>query len=196
MAVQPSLGGSQAGGVLAYRLASSSDHSPALFLRVSQAVAQGGDSEGAFGLRFTPHPAVPLSVHAELRATQVGDATLVRPAAFVAGGIDDRPLPLGLAASGYAQAGYVGGQAATAFADGRLAIDRELASFDLGSLRAGGGVWGGAQRGAARLDLGPSAQLRTGIGDVPIRLTIDYRIRVAGEAAPATGAALTLSTGF
>ncbi len=60
----------------------------------------------------------------------------------------------------------------------------------------GGGVWGGAQEDAQRLDLGPTLRIDARLGKVPARLTIDWRQRVAGEAAPASGVAATIATGF
>jgi hypothetical protein len=52
-------------------------------------------------------------------------------------------------------------------------------------------------RGAARLgDIGPSASLRFPLDGGSARLAIDYRHRIAGNAAPASGVALTLSAGF
>lgn len=61
---------------------------------------------------------------------------------------------------------------------------------------AGAGVWGGAQEGSSRLDVGPSAAVSFRLGQARARLAADYRFRVAGEAAPASGPALTLSAGF
>jgi hypothetical protein len=63
-------------------------------------------------------------------------------------------------------------------------------------VRAGGGVWGGAERHAARLDVGPTAALSFRLGDAPLRLAVDYRWRVAGDAAPQSGPAFTFSAGF
>ena len=58
------------------------------------------------------------------------------------------------------------------------------------------GAWGGAQDGASRLDIGPSAAVSFRLGEGRGRVAADYRIRVAGEAEPASGPALTLSAGF
>ena len=63
-------------------------------------------------------------------------------------------------------------------------------------LRLGAGAWGGAQDGAKRLDLGPSASFDLPVGRVNTRLSADYRFRVAGDAAPGSGAAVTFSAGF
>ena len=192
----PSYGASQAGGVLAYRLSSKAALRPEVYLRASSALREPRGGEVALGLRAAPLGSLPVRVHAEWRASeQEGDVQL-RPAAFATLGFERRDLPLGMGARGYAQAGYVGGKQATGFIDAHLVVDREWAHFDLGRLRAGGGAWGGAQEGAARLDVGPSASLELPIADLPARLAVDYRIRVAGNAEPDSGAALTLSTGF
>jgi len=55
----------------------------------------------------------------------------------------------------------------------------------------------GARRGrAAGLDVGPSASLDLKIGAALARVSMDYRLRVAGDAEPGSGVAITLSTGF
>lgn len=190
-------GASQAGAVVRYRLAPDSGHRPALYARASQALAGGKDSELAAGIAARPLPAVPVSLYAEMRATQgSGGAVKLRPAAFAVTELPPARLPLGLHGEAYVQAGYVGGAFATAFVDGQARIDRELARFSLGAVRTGVGVWGGAQKGAARLDVGPSAAFQLDLGPAPARLAVDYRVRVAGNAAPGTGVAVTLSTGF
>ncbi|MGC1269314.1 MAG: hypothetical protein WA842_01820, partial [Croceibacterium sp.] len=103
---------------------------------------------------------------------------------------------LGARAEGYVQAGYVGGDYATGFVDGQARVDRPLLALRGAELSAGGAVWDGAQKGAARLDIGPSATLAFRIGETRSRLAVDYRFRVAGDAQPASGPALTLSAGF
>ena len=189
-------GSSQAGAVLSFRLAPSSLHRPAIYARASKALVEGGESELALGLRARPLAALPLDVHAELRATRSEGMTELRPSAFVTGGLERDDLPLGLLARGYGQAGWVGGKYATGFVDGQIVAERDIAEFDLGQLSAGIGTWGGAQRGAKRLDIGPTASFKVEIGDAPARLSADYRIRVAGDAAPGSGVAVTLIGGF
>ena len=49
---------------------------------------------------------------------------------------------------------------------------------------------------AARLDVGPSAMVSFRLGEAQSRVAVDYRLRVAGDAAPASGPALTFSAGF
>ena len=55
---------------------------------------------------------------------------------------------------------------------------------------------GGAQKGAARLDVGPKVSFRLTVGHAPARIEADYLWRVAGNAAPGNGGLITLSTGF
>lgn len=121
---------------------------------------------------------------------------MVRPAAFLSGGVEAAPLAAGFAARGYVQAGYVGGRDATAFADASLIAERPLWRERDSLLTTGAGVWGGAQRGAGRVDFGPTASLRFRLGEGTARISAEYRMRIAGNAQPASGAALTLSAGF
>jgi hypothetical protein len=191
-----SYGQSQLGAVLRYRLLASSAHRPTAYLRASQALAGARESEAALGLAARPVPGVPIVAAAELRLARAGGSAHARPAAYAVTELPPVKLPGGFSAEAYLQAGYVGGDFATGFVDGQVRAERTV--FDLGSaeLRAGGGVWGGAQKGASRLDIGPSASLRVTIGETPARASMDWRFRVAGDAEPDSGPALTISAGF
>ena len=192
----PVYGASQVGGVIGYRLNRSSKFEPEVYGRVSRALTEGRDTEGALGLRARPVPELPITFHAEMRVTQRPGQTEIRPSAYVTAGIEQSDLPGDLRIRTYGQAGYVGGDFETAFADGQIVADRELASFDLAEVSLGAGAWEGAQKGAARLDVGPSASVSLDIADVPVRVSADYRVRIAGDANPGNAATLTLSTGF
>ena len=191
-----SFGASQVGAVIAYRLAPSSKNHPMLYVRASKALVIAGETEAALGMRAKPVGSLPVMVHVELRAIERAGRVHLRPAAFVSADINNARMPLGFETSGYAQAGYVAGDFTTAFADGRIDLTRDVADDDSMSLRAGAGAWGGAQRDAARVDIGPTLKLDFGLGDGQARLAADYRFRVAGNAAPSSGAAITLSAGF
>ncbi|MDQ2891489.1 MAG: hypothetical protein M3R64_00165, partial [Pseudomonadota bacterium] len=67
---------------------------------------------------------------------------------------------------------------------GRLGVD------------VGVGAWGGAQRGASRLDIGPSAGMVIPVGGTAVRVTLDWRHRIAGSAAPGSGPALSIGSDF
>lgn len=198
--LRPSYGQSQLGAVLRYRLGEARGRESGLYARYSQALAGPGESEFAGGIAARPIVGLPVRLHAELRATRAGGHTEVRPAALATAGLH-RDLGQDVQVRGYGQAGYVGGGFPTAFVDGQLVADRKVAQFDLGrltggSLRVGGGAWGGAQKDAARLDMGPSASILVPVTAAPVRLSLDYRFRVAGDAEPQSGVAMTLSTGF
>lgn len=197
----PVYGASQAGAVLQYRVAPRSGHDPRAYLRGYKALVGNGESEAAFGLSARPFTNVPLRLHAEARLTEGRADTVIRRAAFATTELPTVQLPMGAQAEIYAQGGYVTGSASTAFVDGQAQVTRQIANFDLaktGSARVslGGGAWAGAQDNVHRVDLGPTARVDLTIGDVPARLSVDWRERIVGDAAPSSGIAATLSTRF
>lgn len=198
----PTYGASQMGAVLQYRLAMLGGRAPRLYLRGYRALVEGGETEAALGASLRPLPKVPLRLAAEARYTipEVGEDEL-RPAAYAVTELAPVPLPLGTRFEAYAQGGWVGGRNRTYFADGQASVTREIGfarrmSQEALRLSLGAGAWGGAQKGAQRLDLGPTARVDFHVGRVPARLSVDWRQRVAGDAAPGSGAAATLSAGF
>lgn len=191
-----SYGQSQFGAVLRYRLWGSSGHRPTAYLRATQALAGARESEAALGLAARPVPGLPLVAAAEMRLARADGDTRARPAAYAVTELPPMRLPGGFTGEAYLQAGYVGGDFATGFIDGQVRAERKLFDLGAGELRAGGGVWGGAQEGASRLDVGPGATVRLAIGGTPARASMDWRFRIAGDAEPRSGAALTISAGF
>lgn len=197
-AATPVYGGSQAGVVLRYALAPASPRRPVAYLRAVHALDVAREGDLAAGLALRPVAGIPVTAHAEARLARRGDKLAVEPAAFVSGGIDALPAAGGMTLRGYAQAGYVGGRSATGFADGSLVAEKPFWSdrADAADAGVGAGAWGGVQRGAGRLDIGPTASLRFRLGEGTARLSADYRLRVVGDAAPSRGAAVTLTAGF
>ena len=193
----PSYGASQMGAVLRYRLAPDSALRPAAYLRATAALNGSREREAALGLSLRPVSRLPLTLQGEARFTSTPGSTKVRPAVLAVTELPPIALPLGLRGEAYGQAGYVGGKFATAFADGQLRVDRRLISLGKAEMRLGGGSWGGIQKGASRLDVGPSLTIGQPLGGpASMRLAADWRFRVAGKAAPASGPAVTLSAGF
>jgi hypothetical protein len=193
----PSYGRSQAGTVLRYRLAPSNGHRPLAYVRTTRALAGPREDEIATGLSARPIAGLPLRVAGEVRVSEGSAGRELRPAAFAVTELPPAKLPLGLRAEAYAQAGYVGGRYATAFIDGQARIDGRITRLGAAAeVRAGAGVWGGAQSHAERLDIGPSATVNFRLGAARSRVALDYRVRVAGDAAPQSGPALTISAGF
>lgn len=197
----PVYGASQLAANLQYRMAPDRPHDPRAYVRATRALIDQGETEVAVGLSARPVGSLPLRVAAEARATDNALGRDIRPTAFAITELPPQALPLDLTAEVYAAGGYVGGEADTLFADGLATVTRSLARFDLRGVddvrvSVGAGAWGGAQRGAHRVDVGPTVRVDMALGSVPARVSIDYRERVGGEAAPASGVAATLSTQF
>ena len=114
---------------------------------------------------------------------------------MLVGGVGDVPLPAGFRLDAYAQAGVVGARRRDGFADGALAVDHRLGA-DAGPFRAGALVAGAVQPGAARVDVGPRLTLRLPEIGQGSRIALDWRHRVAGDAQPESGLALTLAADF
>ncbi|WP_271077034.1 hypothetical protein [Aurantiacibacter sp. MUD61] len=193
---RPSYGRSQAGAVIRYHLAPSSGHNPQLHLRGVHALEGQREREVAFGASARPIPAIPVRLAAEARVSETDRGTELRGAAYAVSEFPPVSLPAGLTGEAYVQGGYVTGDFATGFVDGQARITRRVVGTDDFRLEAGGGAWGGAQEGSGRLDIGPSASVSFRLGEARGRVSADYRLRVAGDAEPSSGPALTLSAGF
>ena len=197
----PIYGASQAGGVLQYRLVPGGGHDPRLYARAYQALVQNGERELALGASARPLGRVPMLVAGEVRYTDAAFSDSWRPAAFAMSELSPIRLPLAVQLDAYGQAGWVGGPQPTFFADGQANLTRELPHLgrltdDRLRLSFGAGAWGGAQEDAQRIDVGPTLRLDMGVGGVPARISVDWRLRVAGDASPGSGVAATLATGF
>ncbi|WP_285713463.1 hypothetical protein [Erythrobacter oryzae] len=197
----PVYGASQAGAVLQYRLAPSSGHDPRLYARAYRALVTRGENEIAAGASLRPLARLPVRVAGEVRYTDAAFFSAFRPAAYAVTELPPLRLPFGAEGELYAQGGWVGGPGATPFADAQASVTRSLPvvarlTDERLRLSLGAGAWGGAQKDAQRADIGPTLRLDTRIGKVPARIAVDWRLRVAGDAAPGSGVAVTVSAGF
>lgn len=179
------LGGSQAGGRLLYRL----DRHWSLSGRAYLPLRQPKGAEIAVGVDWRPFPSIPVSLLAERRQA-IGSEGRSAFSITAYGGFS-RALGDRFRIDGYAQAGIVGLRSRDAFVDGSL---RGVATF--GRLEMGAGAWGADQPGASRLDVGPSISYRLPVASIPMRIEADWRFRIAGEARPASGPALVLAADF
>jgi hypothetical protein len=192
LAAGGTLGGSQVGGRLSYRLNEDPERPLALLARIYAPLGADG-AEAALGIEWKPWRALPVRLLAERRQA-IGDDGRSAVSLLGYGGVSDRKIAGRLLLDAYAQAGVVGLRARDLFADGSaqigLAIDRGA------RLKAGAGLWGAAQPGVARLDAGPQLSWRLPVKGANLRLAADWRFRIAGDAAPRSGPALTLATDF
>ncbi|GAA0659263.1 hypothetical protein FHT00_001998 [Sphingomonas insulae] len=184
------LGASQAGARITYALGSG--RRVALAARVSAPLA-GRGKEAAIGFDWQPIRA-PIHIVAEQRFALDGG----RGGAMlgVVGGFGPAMVARGLQLEGYGQAGVIVRGGGEGFADGALRASHPLSA--IGALRVdiGAGIWGGAQRSAARVDVGPSIGVVVPAGHGAIRLTADWRQRIAGTSRPGSGPALSIGTNF
>jgi hypothetical protein len=179
------LGGSQAGARLSYRI----DGGLALSGRFYLPLRRTGEAEVAAGIDWRPSARLPVHLLAE-RRQDVGGEGRSAFALTLYGGASGR-LPGGLWAEAYGQAGVVGVRSRDPFVDGSVRV-----ALPAGPVEIGGGAWGAAQPGAARLDAGPSVSYRLPVRRANLRLQADWRFRIAGDAAPGSGPALTLAADF
>jgi hypothetical protein len=178
------LGGSEAGARLIWRF---SPHIAAS-VRTSAPINSQRGVEASVGLRYQPLQSLPVAVTLE-RRHGFKDYGRNAFAAFAEGGVYGYRLPWNTAMDGYFQAGVVDFNNPDWFMDGQLAVSRPVWR----NMSAGFGAWGGAQPGLRRFDVGPrlSLNLRRGM-----RAHADYRLNVAGNAQPGSGATVTLAGDF
>jgi hypothetical protein len=179
------LGASQAGARLSYNFT----RQVAATLRSTSEVGRRG-GELAAGMRFQPVRGIPLWIDAE-RRQRIGRYGGGRSAfaLFFEGGVYDRPMPFHFLLDTYLQGGVVGYHSRDGFVDGGLTLTRPVYK----NFSAGLGVWGGAQPGVYRVDAGPRVTMRVRNN---VRIHFDWRQRLAGNAVPGSGPAVTLAGDF
>lgn len=190
LAAAGTLGGSQAGLRVGYRLDRDTARPLSLSARLYAPLETDG-AEAALGLEWKPLADVPVRILAERRQRLSGDGRSAF-AILAYGGVSEARVAGPLRLDAYAQAGMVGLHSKDLFADGAATL-----SLPLGArAQVGVGLWGAAQPGVARLDAGPQVSLRLPVSAANMRLSAGYRVRVAGDALPASGPALTLAADF
>ena len=179
------LGGSQAGARLAYRFTPQ----VAAVVRATSTVGRRG-GEVALGGRIQPVRGIPLWVTAE-RRQRLGRYGGGRNAfaLFLEGGLWEQPLPMNFRLDAYLQGGVVGFSSRDGFIDGGVTATRPVYR----NFSAGLGVWGGAQPGVYRVDAGPRLTMKVRSN---VKVHLDYRQRLVGNAEPGSGPAVTLAGDF
>jgi hypothetical protein len=182
-------GGGQSGIIATYKL----DARASLLARTTIGHTDIRNREAAVGIRWSPKADIPFSITVERRFRNNGsDAS----AAYIASGQSAIKLPLGFALDTFGQAGVITGKETQYFFDGQARAERALLSSGPLQVRVGGGIWTGGQKGIARVDIGPTVGTEIVVQDIRIRVNADWRFRIAGDARPGSGPALTLSTSF
>jgi hypothetical protein len=179
------LGGSQVGARLFYTVA----NPIAATARISRPLARAQGGEASIGVALR-HRNVGLLIERRV-ALDSGGRNDFSITAY--GGVSEVALGHGVRLDGYAQAGMVGSDA---FADGAVRVERTLATIGVARISAGGGAWGGIQPGTKRIDVGPQIVAQMPVNGSNVRISAEWRERVAGNAAPRSGPSLTIGVDF
>ena len=183
------LGASQAGMRLTYALGSA--RRVALVARIS-APLEGRGREAAIGLEWQP-TTLPIRLVAEHRIALDGGRG--GPTIGVIGGYGPADIAPGVRLEAYGQAGAIARDGVETFIDTAVRATHRVPiagkRLDLGL-----GAWGSAQRGARRLDIGPTLGAAVPVAGKTIRLNLDWRQRIGGDARPGSGPALSIGSDF
>lgn len=179
------LGGSQAGARLLYNF----DRRFAASMRMTSDVGRRG-GEVALGVRAQPVPGIPVWITAE-RRQKIGRTSSGRDdfALFAESGLYQRRVPARFLLDAYLQGGVVGLRSRDLFVDGGLSLTRPIYR----NFSGGFGIWGGAQPGVYRVDAGPRVTMNVRRN---LKVHFDWRQKLAGNAQPGSGPAVTLSGDF
>jgi hypothetical protein len=183
------LGGSQDGARIFYETGM---HPIALTARISAPLAIRTGREASIGVALRGR-AFGLLLERRI-ALDNGARNAMSVTAY--GGVSDVVLPHGFVLDGYAQFGIVGLRSRDGFGDGAVRITRPILRWGAAKLSFGGIVSGGAQPGVARLDVGPELAADLPVAAMPVRVTVGWRQRVAGDAVPGSGPSVSIGFGF
>ena len=184
------LGASQAGLRVAYALGEA--RRVAITARIATPLS-GRGREAAIGLEWKPTKA-PVRIFAEERLSLDGGRG--GPTAGAITGLDPTPVVAGFRLEAYGQAGVIARDGMIGFADGAARMTRPVGAVSGIGIDVGAGAWGGVQPGASRVDVGPTIGVAVPVAGKSVRLTLDYRARIAGSAKPGSGIALSIGTDF
>lgn len=193
MAPLPQLGASQAGARIAYGMGQTGRI--AAYGRASIALERLQQREVALGVAAAPIAGLPVDIAVEQRFS-VGREGRTALAAMLIAGLGGLKMPAQFQLEAYGQAGMVGTRRRDMFVSGAAVIDRHVGDDRRSPLRLGMVMAAAAQPGASRVDVGPRATLRLPTVGEGARIALDWRQRIAGDAAPDSGLALTLAADF
>lgn len=190
----PVLGGGQSGASLAFTPDPLAPRPLALTARATASNSGDSAAEAALGVRWQLTPGLTLSGE-RLVALSTGGRN-AWTARLAAGGSLRRG---GVTASAYGEAGVVGTSPVTRYASAQFRAGYPVKIGPALELIPGAGVWSSLEQARTtvdRVDAGPGVRLHWARAPLPVDLQVDYRFRVAGKAAPGSGPAVTLTTGF
>jgi hypothetical protein len=184
------LGASQAGLRITYAIDAARRF--ALSARVA-APLEGRGREAAVGIEWQP-TRMPIRLIVEHRFVLDGGRN--GPTIGVLGGYGPADIVPGVRLETYGQAGAIARDGLQTFVDASARLTHPLGTVATARLDIGIGTWASAQRAAERFDIGPSVVATLPIAHKSLRLTLDWRERIAGGARPGSGPALSIGSDF
>jgi hypothetical protein len=184
------LGASQGGMRFTYALGR--HRRVALAARIA-APLKGRGREVALGVEWQPLK-LPIRVVAEQRL--VLDGGRGGPTVGVIAGYGPADIAPGIRIEAYGQGGVIARAGVEGFVDASARVTHRIGKIGDARIDIGIGAWGSAQRAAARFDIGPSVVATLPIARTSLRLTLDWRERLAGDARPGSGPALSIGSDF
>lgn len=184
------LGASQGGLRLVYALGSR--RKVALVARVATPL-EGAGREAALGIEWQP-TRLPIRLVAEHRFALDGGRG--GPTIGVIAGYGPTDIASGIRLEAYGQAGGIARDGIEGFVDASARLTHPLGKLAGTTVDIGVGAWGSAQRDAERFDIGPSIIATLPVARKTIRLSLDWRERIAGGARPGSGPALSIGSDF
>lgn len=184
------LGASQGGLRLVYALGDR--RRLALVARVATPL-EGKGREAAIGIEWQP-TRLPIRLVAEQRF--VLDGGRGGPTLGVIAGYGPSDIAPGVRVEAYGQAGGIVRDGIEGFVDASARLTHPLGKVAGAGVDIGVGAWGSAQRDASRFDIGPSIVATVPVAGKTLRLTLDWRERIAGGARPGSGPALSIGSDF
>ncbi len=188
-------GGAQAGGIVSYRFSGDDKAGLATFVRATTSLSVDGDEELAIGIKAKPLNNLPISLYAEQRFDP-GSFGNRGTAFYVAGGTGPELVIAKTSLETYGQAGYLFSEDDSHFFDLAATLQRTILERGKYRMTMGAGGWAGGQEGLHRIDIGPRTNIHLPVGKADLRVSLDWRQRIAGNAAPDSGVAITVTSGF
>ncbi len=184
------LGASQGGMRVTYALGER--RRAALAARIA-APLKGRGREVALGIEWQP-TLLPVRLIAEQRF--VLDGGRGGSTVGVIAGFGPADIAPGVRIEVYGQGGAIARDGIEGFVDASARLMHPIGRLASARVDIGIGAWGSAQRAAARFDIGPSIVATLPIARKSLRLTLDWRERIAGDARPGSGPALSIGSDF
>jgi hypothetical protein len=196
LATNGQIGGSQSGVRARLPIANVGERTLLnLSSRLSLPLADSRGAEASLGASLAISGKIPIEFIVE-RRIPIDNSAKQSWSLTAVSGINAVQLPQNLQIDGYLQTGIVGAQKRRPFVGGNIVVSRAADLNRPDRMRLGIGLWGDAQSGLSRIDVGPEISFNTKSAGLPMRISAQWRFRVAGHANPSSGPAVVIGGDF